>query len=477
MIDSFWTKWRIKQLAGQEALLADKWLEDYARWLYGRAWYRCRGDQVEIGRLLGETFVLAAGRLKECAACKSPMSEWLLSIYEPLAAAIPAPDTILHTANELRKAVGCFLIHPVSETEPYWSELTQLGQQALAMLSCDEQCLLICRYFRLERPANTAAQYGMDVSQIQTLLYKASHSFRRNLEAMVQPGGEGEEAMQRGQMDSAILETNLEKIFRVFVPESPSLELMTQLKEQVEAVLAQNGSAGWIDSKIKKVFYLVGSIAVLCIGVMLFIWLDKSGSPANPDGTKASRTTPLRTPKDNTAAVSPDPAQEVGLAVRLGMAQDVEGLLGILRSGTYPAQIAAAHYLGQYGDQSAINLLDQAAQKWYAENSTGTNPFIEAIAAIENRKQLQARQELQAKAQSLLTHKPQTQEVHPPVKETTIPREPNILPRQAAVTPQPPVLPEPNALPQEPNDTEPLLIVHIEPNQPPFIEEVNEPVN
>ena len=50
------------------------------------------------------------------------------------------------------------------------------------------------------------------------------------------------------------------------------------------------------------------------------------------------------------------------------MAQDIEGLLGILRTGTYPAQIAAAHYLAQYGDQSAINLLDQAAQKWYAEN-------------------------------------------------------------------------------------------------------------
>ena len=56
------------------------------------------GDLAAIQRLLEETFVLAAGRLKECASGKTPMSEWLLSIYEPLAADIPAARYI-HAAD------------------------------------------------------------------------------------------------------------------------------------------------------------------------------------------------------------------------------------------------------------------------------------------------------------------------------------------------------------------------------------------
>jgi DNA-directed RNA polymerase specialized sigma24 family protein len=473
MIDSFWTKWRIKQLAGGEALLAGKWLEDYARWLYGRAWYRCRGDQAQVQRLLEETFAAAAGRLKECAAGKFPMSDWLVSMYEPFAAGFPVPDPAPQPTEELRKAVGGLFISPMSETESFWPELIRFSQQALAMLSCDEQCLLVCRYFRLERPADTAAQYGMSLSELQTSLYRASHSFRRILETLTQHGVQ--DTPQRGQLDSAILETNLEKIFRTLVLESPTLEFMAQLKERVEAVLSQNNSTGWSDSKKKKV-YLGTSIAVLCTMIMIFIWCGNHGSLATNDEMKTSQNTKLRTQKDVSPAAAPDAAQEVQLAVRLGMAQDMEGLLGILRTGTYPAQIAAAYYLGQYGDPSAINLLDQAAQKWYTEDSTGTNPFIEAIAAIENRMRLQARQELQAKVQSLLTRKPSVPETPLPLYETRIPREPNILLKQDAAKPQSPILPEPNAAPQKPNDTEPLLIVRMEPNKPPSIEEVNEPV-
>jgi DNA-directed RNA polymerase specialized sigma24 family protein len=473
MIDSFWTKWRIKQLAGGEPLLVGKWLEDYARWLYGRAWYRCRGDEAQVQRLLEETFVAAAGRLNECAAGKYPMSEWLVSVYEPLAAGLPAPDPTPQPTEELRRAVGDLLISPMSETEAFWPELIQFSQQALAMLPCDEQCLLLCRYFRLERPADTAAQYGMSLTQMQTSLYRASHSFRRILDMLTQHGVR--DTPQRGQLDSAIVEANLEKIFRTLVLETPTLDFMVQLKERVEAVLLQNKSIRWSDSNRKKV-YLGTTIAVLCTVIMIFIWRGNQGSPATEDEVKTSQSTGLRTQKDVSPAAAPDAAQEVQNAVRLGTAQDIEGLLGILRTGTYPAQIAAAYYLGQYGDQSVINLLDQAAQKWYAENSTGTNPFIEAIVAIENRMRLQAGRELQAREQSLLTRKSAVRQAPPPANETLISQEPNIVLKQEAVVPQLPILPEPNTLPQEPNDTEPLLIVHMEPNEPPFVEEVNEPL-
>jgi DNA-directed RNA polymerase specialized sigma24 family protein len=450
MIDSFWTRWRIKQLARGESLLAGKWLDDYARWLYGRVWYRCQGDPMEAQRLLEKTFVSAAGRLKDYTAIHCPMSEWLLSVYEQLVEGLPDAGRSRQPVPELREAVGCLLIRPLSEIEPFWPELTELGQQALAMLSCDEQCLLMCRYFRLERPANTAEQYGMSLSEIQTLLYRASHSFRRILETLAQAGAG--EASQRGQMDSAILETNLEKVFRTFVLEAPTLEFMAQLKERVEAIVAQNKPTGWIDSNKKKV-YIGGGIAVLCGAIWIFTGWGNPGSFVNKEKRSTFRNSQPQTEQHISPTSTPDAAQEVQLAVRLGTAQDIEGLLGLLRTGTYPSQIAAAYYLGQYGDKSAINLLDQAAQKWYAENSTDTNPFIEAITAIENRMRLQARQELQAKVQSLLSRKPAAQETHPPLNNKIISQEPNMSAK-------------------EPNHPEPLLIVRVEPNQPLIIEEV-----
>jgi DNA-directed RNA polymerase specialized sigma24 family protein len=470
MIDLFWTKWRIKQLARGDALLTGKWLEDYARWLYARVWYRCQCDRAEAQKLLEETFVSAAGRLKEYTAVRCPMSEWLLSVYEQFAADFPVAARSRQPSPEVCKAVWCLSMQPISETEIFWPELTSLSQQALAMLACDEQRLLMCRYFRLERPANTAAQYGLGLSEIQTLLYRASHSFRRILETLTQAGGV--EISQRGQMDSAILEANLEKIFRTLVPEVPTVEFMAQLKERIETVLVQNKPTGWSDSNKKKL-YLGGVVAVGC-GVMLgFVIWGGGSSSISKKKTKTFQNSGLRTQQNVPPSSSPDAAQEVQTAVRLGTAQDVEGLLGVLRAGTYPAQIAAAYYLGQYGDKSAINLLDQAAQKWYVENPGGTNPFIEAIAAIENRMRLRAKEELETPPVPPVQG-PVVEEVNSSLKKKTIP-EPNLVPVRTITEPKPQKHSiEPNLLPQEPDRPEPLLLVRVEPNQPLIIEEVNQ---
>lgn len=461
MIDSFWTKWRIRQLARGENLLVGQWLEDYARWLYGRLWYRCLGQKEQAQQLLEEIFVSAAGQLKEFTSIRGSMSEWLLFIYEQLTANLPATDKPPQPGPQIRKAVWSLAVQPISEAEPLCPELAQYSQRALAMLSCDHQRVLVCRYCHLERLANTAAQYNCSLPEIQALLYKASHSFRRGLEALAQTGAE--EISQTGRSDSTVLETNLEKIFCSLVLESPSPEIMIQLKERITTVLTHNKQTNWSGSTGK--FYLFGGFIIVCAIIIFFVWQGKRGPFVSPK-ENTSQEPKMNTQQNVSQVSTPDAAQEVQTAVQLGKAQDVEGLMGILRTGTFPAQIAAAYYLGRYGDKSAINLLDQAAQKWYAQNPAGKNPFLEAIEAIETRMRQQMQEELKA-AQI------------PPVKESAVQIADSILGKRAvehepnvlSPTQKKPVLVEPNLLPQEPNQPQPLLMVHVEPNEPPIIEE------
>ncbi|MEN6306994.1 MAG: hypothetical protein ABFD91_04490, partial [Anaerohalosphaeraceae bacterium] len=149
------------------------------------------------------------------------------------------------------------------------------------------------------------------------------------------------------------------------------------------------------------------------------------------------------------------------LAFELGEKKDMEGLIRILQTGTYPAQLVAANYLGRFGDKTAIDALDQAAQKWYAHESNETNPFIESIKAIENRAKVRQRLEEELEKlkaqQKAAADKLADQQQDVPVKSEPVPTEPNkpqITPDQSETaqerteTPTPvfqqpePVLPE-----------------------------------
>jgi hypothetical protein len=87
----------------------------------------------------------------------------------------------------------------------------------------------------------------------------------------------------------------------------------------------------------------------------------------------------------------------------MGEHHDAEGLIEILANGPYAAQLIAAHYLGRFGDKSAIDPLDVASQKWHPNAPSESNPFVDAIAAIEARaKEEQRQMELEAKKQKIL---------------------------------------------------------------------------
>jgi protocatechuate 3,4-dioxygenase beta subunit len=82
------------------------------------------------------------------------------------------------------------------------------------------------------------------------------------------------------------------------------------------------------------------------------------------------------------------PSYELKKVYRLFVVKDVTGLVGILEKSRPEMQIAAANYLGQLGNESAIVPLQQLSQKWNSKN--GENPFDAAIQKIRIIQQKQA---------------------------------------------------------------------------------------
>jgi protocatechuate 3,4-dioxygenase beta subunit len=64
-------------------------------------------------------------------------------------------------------------------------------------------------------------------------------------------------------------------------------------------------------------------------------------------------------------------------------AGDVPGLVDMLDKGQWESKIAAADYLAKMGDLSAINTLENLADKW--EGDISDNPFTAAVSGIRNR--------------------------------------------------------------------------------------------
>jgi hypothetical protein len=62
---------------------------------------------------------------------------------------------------------------------------------------------------------------------------------------------------------------------------------------------------------------------------------------------------------------------------------NAEGLLSLLRTASEPAQVAAAKYLGQIGNETILSDLQAFAAKW--QGAPGENPFQQAIEAIQKR--------------------------------------------------------------------------------------------
>lgn len=396
MIDAFWTRWRVRRLYKADQALAGKWLDDYAGWLYRRAWYCTGQNELQAHRILSQILSAAAGRLVDYLSLSVPMSEWLLGFYLTTEG-VQKTDFSWLQDSAVQAIVRTITTQSIPDDAKAREKLLQACQCALALLGRDDQEILISRYLRMETPAQMAAAYGMDSSQMQELLYRARHAFRRTLESLT--GAVSNEINRAAQDSMEVLEANLENLFQS-LGTAPRIDAdqMNTIRATVLEILSKNrpGSMFW-QSAWKKLL-IAAFLAVMLLILVVFWWPDAQTQAPTPGPTAAAAQ--KTTSSENKNAPTPaEMGQQMKLAFELGENKDVAGLIRILQTGSYPAQLIAAKYLGQCADKSAINALDQAAQKWYAHETNETNPFIEAIKAIENRAKV--RQRLEAELEKI----------------------------------------------------------------------------
>lgn len=389
MIDAFWTRWRVRRLCKADQALAGKWLDDYAGWLYWRAWYCTGQNEAEAHRILSDTLSIAAGRIADYLGQSVPMSEWLLGLYLTTEGAKKTDFSYLQD-SAVQTVVRSIPVQPIQDSAVIREKLLQACQCALALLNRDDQEILISRYLRMETPAQMAVHHAIDSVEMQRFLYRARHAFRRTLESLT--GTVNTEMSRPAQDNMDVLEANLENLFQSFeaAPRINSEE-MNAIRATVLQILSEHKPSSPF-LIFSRTGCIVAVIAVLVV-IVGIVWQpgDDGGAPNPEPGSGAVEKNTSSANKNTTTPA--DMGQEVKLAFELGEKKDMEGLIRILQTGSYPAQLVAANYLGRFADKTAIDALDQAAQKWYAHESNETNPFIEAIKAIENRAKVRLRLE------------------------------------------------------------------------------------
>lgn len=454
MIDAFWTTWRVRRLCRGDAALVGKWLDDYVGWLYGRLWFQSEHDTARAGLMLTDVFSSAASRLDQWLQHPRPMSEWLLTWVDPHSFPSRAGS---QSTPDIQNQAQILWTHSLSETTSLTPELLDISQQALSLLSRDDQEVMICRYLRLETVAELASHHGETIADMQNLLYRARHSFRRSLESLTQAATSPPEKSALADQD--VLDANLEKLFRSLGPKPTlAVESLEPLKASILDILSRRGA---VELKLSLRRWAIVVAAVVLLGGIwgVFCLCQSGGEVQQPDVSQSQQKTKEAVP-EKSSPQNVDVGQQVKQVLVLGEQHDIEGLVEIVRNGPYSVQLAAAHFLGQFGDKSAIDALDRAAQKWFPGKPSESNPFVDAIAAIEARIRDEKKQEeLEKMKQAVLdTALPLLKKKLEKTEPNAAPTEPN-KPQSEPNTPKavetPQVAVEPNAVAAPPAGTEP----------------------
>jgi len=118
--------------------------------------------------------------------------------------------------------------------------------------------------------------------------------------------------------------------------------------------------------------------AVLVVGA--FVLVGHWAATSQPN-SKTAQTQPTGTNEVQRAEAKTQ--KELALAKQLYAQGNTRGLLSLLPTASRPAQIAAAKYLGEIGNETILSDLQSFAAKW--DGVPDENPFQQAIEAIQRR--------------------------------------------------------------------------------------------
>lgn len=396
-MERYWTKRTLAALAQGEPELVRQWQSRFGRYLYTGFYYQFNKDESTAVRLTAQTLTVALRELSHFSPEQSSMYQWLKTITVR-----QIQEMAAHSGIKPQRPWAWAEIHSQTldtlkrlRSEPLPQDITEnaavmeLVQATLAELGEQDRDLLLRRYTRLDTVERIASEMDIPLDKMNHLLYLARHSFRRTLFCLIQSVcTEFTEPMVTGGTEQ--LEVNLELLLRsVSASAAMSADSAEQIKSAVLLAAAELAQQRSVDRHRPMGQWLkITAAAMAILLVMAGVWLLHSADEPTPtDSPQATAQTPLPSePMENASAAD---EEELKRTMEAGMRGDAAELVKILKTGSFISQITAAHYLGQFGDASAIDPLLDAQQRWFAD-AMEDNPFARAAAEIEERLGLSA---------------------------------------------------------------------------------------
>ncbi len=470
MLDKDWNNKKLRQLAkGDPQALAD-WTQTFIPWLYARLFFDLGENAADDA--LAKTLYQAAIQIAVNPYQFNPCSPRLMDLSGQAAAPYKTQTPARQISENTRSIIQKLTTEAISGDPLQLGQTIAVVQHAAALLSIDDQRLLLNKYQKLDSSDHIAQIMDIPAKEIENALYKARYTLRRTMESLA---GVEPQTTAAAPTSVAIFEANLETLFRSMPPmPQPSEQQISRATAAFEKALLDNR----IPNKHLSFRTKIIAAAAVCLTAAGLLYLSNQIQTTSLPSDDSGQSPQMPTTPQPTEAK--DTSEELAAALDAGQRKDVQELMKIIRTGQYPAQVLAAHYLGQYGDSSAIGVLDSASQKWFAGQAGQENPFMNAVKAIEKRIDLQKRQQEYQKIAENVKTIIQTRNAQESPQPSA--KEPN-LPPEKPHQPKPAVAPEPNLPAAKPHidqneSNNPLpaneSVVQNEPNTTPI--EPNQPM-
>ncbi len=404
-MEGYWTKKRIALLTAAEPQAIQTWLEQYVNVIYTWLYFQVASDSDTTVDLTIRTFTRALEQIEQFQPAQQTMFQWLRACAKQALdeglqqwqtkrqrpwAWSQLPADVLSGLSTLRNEV-------LSDEAVSNPAVQEMVQATLAEMEETDRALMMHRYNHLDTPEHITEEVGLSIEQVDDRLYRCRHFFRRALIQLVQSENLGfNEASATGTLER--LDSNLEKLLSstaMYRPISDNhLAIINKALTRAVLNVAQTRNAASGNHSRRRILIIAAAVLLVlgCIGFLYPILLDEPEQAQTPDSPKqdqdntampdTAKASP-NAPEDDTEQIDQDQLR-LRRVFEMGQVGDLAGLLQILKDGQFTSQLAAAHFIGNLGDESAIGLLEESEAKWYP-NGPDDNPFAEAIIQIQNR--------------------------------------------------------------------------------------------
>jgi len=384
-----WSKTEVRQLRSGDVRMLRRWFFAYADCLYTWIVRHSGLPQEEAQEKTAHLLQTAYSKIEKYEPSAGSMYSWLLG--EAAALTVPAfsPENLRNGPKAAEVLYSLARIGTNDFPEEYLENplTVHLIQAVLAELDEPYRRLLLSRYYRIETEEMSSVFFESLPEGNEEDLAQARYYFRRFLSAWLKKLQTAPAEMP-AEFRLDLFERNLEKILRS-IP--PFLQLPLEKRRTMEEMLlhqAELRSSSIRAERIQLRKHLLRPVGVvLCLGIAVLVYFllklipseEKTAVSIHPAPVSSRRLEPQE--KKESAEDLKETLNQVFAAGSVG---DVPELLRILQSGPYPAQVAAAVFLGRFGDASAIGPLERASRRWFP-SSTDEDPFLLAIEQIEQR--------------------------------------------------------------------------------------------